>query len=68
MKTLREKAHEIAKMIFYSPATNGKAEQSIENGVDLIMGLVEIQEILSIEKGCPFDEPNAFNPTPTAQK
>lgn len=36
----KEKIREVVEKIFYSPATNGKAEESINNGVQLINSLL----------------------------
>lgn len=38
---IKEEAHRIATSIFYSPATNGKAEPSINDGYNKIMAFAE---------------------------
>jgi phage pi2 protein 07 len=48
-------AKEIAEKIFYSPATNGQAEKSIEDGVKMIESLLPkwqpIEELINLEYG-----------------
>lgn len=37
-KTIQEQAEVLVKKIFYSPATNGRAEDSIKEGVTAVLG------------------------------